>query len=630
MNYQPPKQTPKHFKYNRLENENSIEEELTSKITNKITKIEVTVKNNKKSTNSDEGLLIDLTEAVAVVSPVSDPSKQKSSSLTARSGNGSSQTLFDTLTSSQYGHLPPAVFDKPETDDPFEIKASVKNLVASSCDTSPVYNRSSSQPLIQAQSSPSLTHTPHSSTNLQLDKPPVPPRIYSNAPGMGGSPVFGDRRSAPASSSTYRNLPDCSDMTSGKRSPIMMKDWGAEKNTVVPPSEPSSKGRYYSLPPLQRDNNSEVLFQSSPFYDLVPEEETLITDKQQKSASKVDAVQVTKAFDWVSDAVDVVAGFSLGSAKPESANDKAGLLGPERMYDKVPMEDPYRGDLRVELPTRSVRSKTTDINQAHAAFSYAGFVSESSTESDSSDEPPALPPRDFKTEPFSVGKTSSSASLPPVKPAEPIKPKILPVQQDGKQLSNTHYFLIPPKGEKASVTAAVKPYSVDGAQVGNSRFYDVVAPYQNIHTITNEGFTTDETDSLSWSGMTGLKAVGAHDHVASSSHVTSHMTSETVSSSGLSSTSSGGSIGGVQMSPREKVRKVQEQVHGVTEEESHTALLKNKWEIEAATKYLKLEQLFRLGIATREKCQRLLETFQWNLEMAGSVLLDELQTGSLV
>ena len=86
------------------------------------------------------------------------------------------------------------------------------------------------------------------------------------------------------------------------------------------------------------------------------------------------------------------------------------------------------------------------------------------------------------------------------------------------------------------------------------------------------------------------------------------------------------SAGAVQSS----VAALEALVHGVTADECHAALAASGWQRDDAERYLKLEQLFRLGLADRDRCRRLLNTFHWDLQLAGSVLLDGLATGSAV
>nr|XP_008118228.1 PREDICTED: activated CDC42 kinase 1 [Anolis carolinensis] len=68
--------------------------------------------------------------------------------------------------------------------------------------------------------------------------------------------------------------------------------------------------------------------------------------------------------------------------------------------------------------------------------------------------------------------------------------------------------------------------------------------------------------------------------------------------------------------------QVQETVHGVTTEECQAALQNHNWNVQKAIQYLKVEQLFCLGLKTRLECQKVLEMFDWNLEQASSHMLD--------
>lgn len=78
------------------------------------------------------------------------------------------------------------------------------------------------------------------------------------------------------------------------------------------------------------------------------------------------------------------------------------------------------------------------------------------------------------------------------------------------------------------------------------------------------------------------------------------------------------------------VHRVRRQVPAASLDDCQAALVCCYGDVESAVKYLKVEQLTRLGIAPRERCQMLLEACNWNLESAGSVLLHELTTGSPV
>ncbi|XP_051482737.1 activated CDC42 kinase 1 isoform X6 [Apus apus] len=76
----------------------------------------------------------------------------------------------------------------------------------------------------------------------------------------------------------------------------------------------------------------------------------------------------------------------------------------------------------------------------------------------------------------------------------------------------------------------------------------------------------------------------------------------------------------------DKIRLVQDTVHGVTTEECQAALQNHGWSIQRAIQYLKVEQLFCLGLKSRVECHRVLEMFDWNLAQASSHLLDPYST----
>ncbi|XP_010775791.1 activated CDC42 kinase 1-like [Notothenia coriiceps] len=68
--------------------------------------------------------------------------------------------------------------------------------------------------------------------------------------------------------------------------------------------------------------------------------------------------------------------------------------------------------------------------------------------------------------------------------------------------------------------------------------------------------------------------------------------------------------------------RVQDAVHGVTIEECQAALQNHNWNVQKAVHYLKVEQLFCLGLRNRSECRELLEMCDWNLEVASTHMLD--------
>ncbi|XP_054710314.1 activated CDC42 kinase 1-like [Uloborus diversus] len=70
---------------------------------------------------------------------------------------------------------------------------------------------------------------------------------------------------------------------------------------------------------------------------------------------------------------------------------------------------------------------------------------------------------------------------------------------------------------------------------------------------------------------------------------------------------------------------MQAQVSGVTMDECQASYQKHKGNIESAVKELQLLQLCKLEIAPRSQCEKALKATNWNVELAASSLVDELQ-----
>lgn len=81
---------------------------------------------------------------------------------------------------------------------------------------------------------------------------------------------------------------------------------------------------------------------------------------------------------------------------------------------------------------------------------------------------------------------------------------------------------------------------------------------------------------------------------------------------------------------KKSTRQVQRCLPGVAKDEIRRTLAANDWNVDAAVQNLKVEQLFRLGVTTRERCKALLEKSRWDMEAAGSILIDQMKTGSPV
>ena len=253
---------------------------------------------------------------------------------------------------------------------------------------------------------------------------------------------------------------------------------------------------------------------------------------------------------------------------------------------------------------------------------------------------------------------------------------IQPVVQDGVQQSQTHYWLLPDRGSPKQ-TAQVRPYNrtptgstsqntvsgdyrnVVGAQ---SADLTIIDPFASSNTqpqasgFLNQGYMTslgvvegavgngggprgsalsreDENDLLRLNDSPNrlLYSRTPRNNPSLYQLPPSHISNPPLppfarGAMPQPSPSNQESLGDV----RAKIHAIQNQVHGVTNEETLAALQASNFHTESAIKYLKIEQLFRLGIATREKCTELLQKFSWNLEAAGSALLDRFTSGSPV
>lgn len=247
-------------------------------------------------------------------------------------------------------------------------------------------------------------------------------------------------------------------------------------------------------------------------------------------------------------------------------------------------------------------------------------------DSDSSSAvPPPLPPRTYQ----------SFASADHMKSSQN-KPYILPLVRDGQQLSHTHYFLIPSlnqqdhsqyqkdKFSSHKTTAAVKPFVVNYA-FDNKDEKNENVDYENLTGLLSQARSLSEnspaTKSSAGSGGSGNSSP-RHQHHQNRSLGSSPSKPRPIDSQRRSAAlEEEGSF--MSSSPRDRIAMVQNQVIGVTDDECYAALSTTHWDVATAVKYLKVEQLFRLGMASRSSCQRLLETLDWNLELASSVIIDE-------
>ena len=233
---------------------------------------------------------------------------------------------------------------------------------------------------------------------------------------------------------------------------------------------------------------------------------------------------------------------------------------------------------------------------------------------------PPVPPKDYGdsvnllTASSSLNQNTGGSSYYSNTPNTGVR--IHPLVQDGEQKSYTHYWLLQDKQNERQM-AEVKPFSVAKDQASTDM-------YQNLNVLMGDAIP----------GKAAINMADKHSKMAKTSKVSSQNLAPTGGSSNQMQQLTDLRVSldtNMSMSEvKSKIHQVQKLVHGVTDEECQTALSSNHWNIVSAAKYLKLEQIFRLGVASRERCQSLLEAFNWDLAMACSVLLDEANIGSAV
>ena len=375
----------------------------------------------------------------------------------------------------------------------------------------------------------------------------------------------------------------------------------------------------FSLDKKVKSGSDPALSNTFPRYDEVPREDLPMSSPHVRPKVYKPATSKQKQ----PPAYDQVPNEGVSNQSLNNSNQRQ----PPR-YDEVPrFEDPQ--DVKLPLPKdiyvpQSTVSSYADWDDFDSDFDEDendnnSAIAPSSTAAPERPSPPPLPPRDYN------------------KDDKHPKPHILPICQDGRQLSHTHYFLIPPKGEKQHPgdknMAEVRPFSIDGSQLSprtqkSSSFIN----YQNL-TVKPREESMDPNNRNSHSaeelfverdsrpGDQAWHGGGAEIDLTQSYPATVHHRAAVGYQ--RSQSHSPRSLGIHPGYLQEKVAVLQKKVLGVTDEECHAALCHCNWDVVKSVKHLKTEQLFRLGLATREDCWKLLEAVKWNLELASSVMLDQ-------
>ncbi|XP_015279101.1 PREDICTED: activated CDC42 kinase 1, partial [Gekko japonicus] len=254
--------------------------------------------------------------------------------------------------------------------------------------------------------------------------------------------------------------------------------------------------------------------------------------------------------------------------------------------------------------------------------------------------PPQIPPRDPLSQPGS--RTPSPMSLPGGSPqtraglCSPLSLGSYLSTSPGKQpMPTTQSFALDPKyatpkviqaqGKESAKGPCILPIVKDGRKVSSTHYYLLPEhpPYlDKYEKFFKEARTPEENPPPARVVTTATVRPMVQQQPDYKANFSSNNSNVIVRAScGLQKIIYDGS-GSDSLRPSEKIRLVQETVHGVTTEECQTALQNHGWNLQKAIQYLKVEQLFCLGLKTRLECHKVLEMFNWNLEQASSHLLD--------
>lgn len=87
---------------------------------------------------------------------------------------------------------------------------------------------------------------------------------------------------------------------------------------------------------------------------------------------------------------------------------------------------------------------------------------------------------------------------------------------------------------------------------------------------------------------------------------------------------SGSRVGGTNAMEINKIAQCSKMVPGMSGSEIRSSLEAVNWDTNIAVKNLKIDKLYRIGVATKPKCEKVLQAVGWDLEQAASKLLDSL------
>uniref|UniRef100_A0A8C8D941 Activated CDC42 kinase 1 n=1 Tax=Oncorhynchus tshawytscha TaxID=74940 RepID=A0A8C8D941_ONCTS len=306
------------------------------------------------------------------------------------------------------------------------------------------------------------------------------------------------------------------------------------------------------------------------------------------------------------------------------------------------MDDKPQVPPRVPIPPRPV--KRGDYTR------WSGDLSLSLTPASEEvqDRPPQIPPRDpvgspqqrtmvfpsapppptygsyLSTSPGKLMPTTHSFALDPKYAAPKViqaqaqgkdlakGPCILPIVRDGRKISNTHYYLLP---ERPPYLDRYDRFFREAENVPTGGSSGICEERRQANTATVRPMMVNQQPQNQGGDLKPNFSSNNNTSLGFRLGMKSSLSLPRVSSDGSAGRAEGGTTA-------DGVKMVQEAVHGVTIEECQTALQNHNWNVQKAVHYLKVEQLFCLGLKTRTECLKVLEMYDWNLEVASTQLLD--------
>ncbi|KAK6302289.1 hypothetical protein J4Q44_G00266440 [Coregonus suidteri] len=191
-------------------------------------------------------------------------------------------------------------------------------------------------------------------------------------------------------------------------------------------------------------------------------------------------------------------------------------------------------------------------------------------------------------------------------------PCILPIVHEGRKVSNTHYYLLP---ERPPYLDRFDRFFREAENVTTGGRGGICEERRQANTATVRPMVVNQQQQKKGGDIKANFSSNNNSSLGCRLGMKASFSLPRVSSEGSASRAVGGTTA-------DQVKKVQEAVHGVTIEECQTALRNHDWDVQKAVHYLKVEQLFCLGLKTRLECLKVLEMYNWNLEVASTQLLD--------